>query len=399
MIIKPLKAHARNLARTTALTLALVAASCSQEPELEPGITVAAIYNLNGDQANLGGPSSFGMRLAIDETNNAGGVLDMPVNLVLADGTSDPEVVFQRAESLFKYYPTVTAVMGLSDTDMVKAAAPITAEHGVMFVTSGATSPKLPHEVPDYMYLAAFGDNVQAAAGAEFAYGTLNARKAVVLYREDMTYSQLLHQYFGTRFSELGGEVVKLVPYNEATLATAITRLADEIGTEDIGAELVYLAAGPQEIIKAITLLRRSGINQPILGGDSLDIGQRWAQLPASDVYFTTHAWLGDDASPQMQAFIAAYKAAYPDHTPDAFSALGYDTARLVMLAITDAGTAEPDAVRAAFGQIMNFQGITGTISYGPDVFVPRKTVTIIRITGGAQTLATELMPTSVPAP
>jgi len=395
MITKPLKVFAK----TTAFVLTLALASCSQEPEMEPGVVVAAIYNLNGDQANLDGPSSFGMRLAIDEANAEGGVIGMPVNLVQADGMTDAEVVFQRAESLFKHFPTVTAVIGLSDTDMVNAAAPVTAENGVMFVTSGATSPKLPHDVPDYLYLAAFGDNVQAAAGAEFAHGTLNARKVVVLYNDSMAYTQLLHQYFGTRFTELGGDVIKLVPYNDATLPTAVAQLAAELGAQELDADLLYLAAGPQDVIKALALIRRSGIAQPIMGGDGLDIGDRWAQLPASDVYFTTHAWLGDDASPAMQAFITAYTAAYPDHTPDAFSALGYDTAQLVMQAVADAGTAEPGPVRAAFGNITNFEGLTGTISYGPDVFIPRKTVTIINVTAGQQSLATQFMPTSVPAP
>ena len=125
-----------------AMTLLIGLAACSADVEQEPGIVLAAIYNLNGTQAHLDGPSSFGVRLAVDEANTAGGVNGLPVNLVVADGTTDTEVVFQRAESLFNHYPQVSAVIGLSDTDMVGAGAPIVAEHGVMFVTSGATSPR-----------------------------------------------------------------------------------------------------------------------------------------------------------------------------------------------------------------------------------------------------------------
>ncbi|TDI62348.1 MAG: amino acid ABC transporter substrate-binding protein [Alphaproteobacteria bacterium] len=390
-----------NLTKTICVSLTLMLASCGQETEQEPGIVLAAIYNTTGAQSNLDGPSSQGLRLAIDQANAAGGVLGMPVNLVMADGTSDPSVILQRAESLFNHYPQTSVMVGLSDTDMVMAAAPTAAQHGLAFITSGATSPKLPREVPGHLFLACFGDNVQAAAGAEFAINTLGTKKAIVLFNETMSYTQMLHQYFGTRFTELGGEVTKIQPYNADTIPTVIARLAQELAQGGVGdAGLIYLAAGPDEVVQMLALLRRAGINTPVLGGDGLDIGESWAQLPVSDVYFTTHAYLGDDTTdPDMQAFIAAYEAAYPGHKADAFSALGFDTANLVMQAIADAGSPEPEAVRTALANIQNFKGLTGTMSFGEGNYIPRKSVSIIAITGGVQSLAAEIMPESVPAP
>ena len=52
----------------------------------------------------------------------------------------------------------------------VLAAGPIIQAAGIPFITAGATSPKLPDQVGDMMFLACFGDNVQAAAGAEYAF-------------------------------------------------------------------------------------------------------------------------------------------------------------------------------------------------------------------------------------
>jgi hypothetical protein len=66
-----------------------------------------------------------------------------------------------------------------------------------VFLTSGATSPKLPGQVPEFLFLARFGDNVQAAAGAEWAYRQLGERTALVLHDPDQTYLGL----------ELTGEV------------------------------------------------------------------------------------------------------------------------------------------------------------------------------------------------
>jgi hypothetical protein len=51
------------------------------------------------------------------------------------------------------------------------------------------------------------------------------------------------------------------------------------------------LAAAPDDVTTAIPILRDAAIGTPILGGDGLDIGEAWPQLPsARRVYFTTHA-------------------------------------------------------------------------------------------------------------
>ena len=74
----------------------------------------------------------------------------------------------------------VSALFGLSDTDAVLAAAPPAAAAETLFLTSGATSPQLAEQIPTYLYLACFGDNDQAAAGAEYARQTLKAGASYV---------------------------------------------------------------------------------------------------------------------------------------------------------------------------------------------------------------------------
>ena len=111
-------------------------------------------------------------------------MLGRPVKLVLVDGETKPKVIAREAARLFKQEPALAGLIGFSDTDMVLAAAPIAAKNKRVFLTSGATSPKLPREVARYLFLACFGDNVQAAAGAEWAVKTLKARSAVVLYKQ-----------------------------------------------------------------------------------------------------------------------------------------------------------------------------------------------------------------------
>lgn len=148
-------------------------------------------------------------------------------------------------------------------------------------------------------------------------------------------------------------------------------------------------------------LLRAAGRSEAILGGDGLDSEGLWAQHPEiGDVFFTTHAYLGaDNTDPVVIAFREAYEAAYPGTTPDAFSALGYDTTRLVLSAIEAAGSDSADAVRAALATTQGFEGVTGTISYGDGDRIPSKSVTIVEIEQGARRFVEELVPAKVPPP
>jgi branched-chain amino acid transport system substrate-binding protein len=277
---------------------------------------------------------------------------------------------------------------------MVLAAANSCAAVGRLFITSGATSPHLPEQVPTYLYLACFGDNVQAAAAAEYAYRQLDARGATVIYRRNDTFTELLQGYFTARFTELGGTSYAAGSYESLDELSRVMSDAP-------AADLVFFSAAPDDAIEGIERMRQAGVNSPVLGGDSFDLGETWGEHPAlSGIHFTTHAYVDSGhPDPAMATFIEAYAQAYPGHGAGAFAALGYDTARLIMAAVTEAGSADPAAVLAALPRAGEFNGLTGTISYENGSRIPTKSVTLLRVDGGRVMLDAQFAPLSVPAP
>jgi len=382
----------RMVGTATAVILAGLLISACTGIEDRP-IVVGALYNLTGAQKILDVPSAEGARLAVDEANAAGVVLDRRVTLLLVDGRTQTSRIAEETTRLVEHTPPVSGLIGFSDTDMVLAAAPIAGKHGRTFITSGATSPLLPAEVPRYLFLACFGDNVQAAAGAEWAYDSRKARTVAVLYNEDTSYTRLLRGYFEKRFKELGGKILSSQPYRAPGFALKVETLRK--------ADMVYLSAYPDEVTTIIPLLREAGVTAPILGGDGLDIGSAWQKIPETrDVYFTTHAYLGaDNPDPAVRRFRKLYAAAYPGKEPDAFTALGYDAARLLLAAIGKAGTAAPGPVRDALAATTGFRGVTGEISYRDGSRIPAKSVTIMRVAGGREEYVGSLLPNKIPAP
>ncbi|MCA9866031.1 MAG: ABC transporter substrate-binding protein [Anaerolineae bacterium] len=357
-------------------------------------IKLAAIYNLTGGQSSLDVPSWQGAGLAVAEANEQGGVLGRPVELLLWDGGTDPAMLGLMTTELLGRNPDVSALFGLSDTDMVLAAANSCAAVEHLFVTSGATSPHLPQQVPTYLYLACFGDNVQAAAAAEYAYREMGARTAAVLYRRDDTFTELLQGYFNTSFAALGGQIISARSY--ASL-DEVAQLSEGVPPVD----LLFFSAAPDDVIDGISRLRAAGLAAPIMGGDSFDLGDAWGDHPAlSDVYFTTHAFV-DSANPDpaMAAFMAAYRQAYPGQEASAFAALGYDTARLIVAAVAEAGSDAPATVLAALPQVSGFRGLTGTIRYDNGSRIPSKSVTVLQVHAGRMSLAGQFVPSKIPQP
>ena len=357
-------------------------------------VTLAAIYNLTGGQSELDVPSWQGARLAVAEVNERGGVLGRPVDLLLVDSGTDPAALGAMTAALLAEHPAISALFGLSDTDMVLAAANSCALVERLFVTSGATSPRLPAQVPTYLYLACFGDNVQAAAAAEYAYHDLGARRAMVIYRRDDTFTELLQGYFTTRFAQLGGVVA-------GTSSKETLDELEKVASAAPTADVVFFSAAPDDVIAGIGRLRAAGIDAPILGGDSFDLGHAWGENSAlNDVHFSTHAFV-DHAHPDpaMAAFIAAYEQANPGQAAGAFAALGYDTARLVLAAVNEAGSGDPAAVLAALPSLPTFHGLTGTIRYEDGRRIPTKSVTILKVERGQVSLGGQITPVDVPAP
>jgi branched-chain amino acid transport system substrate-binding protein len=380
------------------LSIAIMAASVNVGVAIaadDTPVRLGAVYGLTGDWSPFDVPSSRGAQLFVKQANAEGGVLGRPLALVVRDTGGKVEEAAEATASLIAEHPDMPAVFGLSESDPVIVAAKVAADDKRIFVTSGATSPKLPGQVPTWLFLACFGDNIQAAAAAEYAYKRLNARSASVAYDDGHTYTRLLQGYFIDSFKALGGEIRSVVKF------TGPKGLADVTG--DIApADIVFLAAEtPPEAYSGVQMLRADGFAQPIVGGDGFDGEKVWTEDPdLKDVYYSTHAYFGGDhPSAEVAAFRDAYMAEYGGVEPGSFAGLGYDAAGLIAAAIEKAGSTNVDAVLEALSTLHDFHGVTGTISFVDGSRIPLKSVTIIQIADGDRRFADQIVPSHVAKP
>jgi branched-chain amino acid transport system substrate-binding protein len=386
--------EARNLG---SLVLVLLLTSCSTSvparDQLEDlGVKAAVLLDLTGGQTSLGQPAMNGFVLALQQSDPT---QTPKIFAALLDTATDSATTLAAANTVVS---TISIAAGFTDNDAVLLTGPLFQDKAIPFLTIGATDPALPDVIGDSIFLTPFGDNAQAAAAAEFAWREFGATVAI-LFDATVQYSRTLPRYFRTRFEELGGQVLLQTSYNGGC---DIASLGEQVLNLPSPPSFVYLAGIPECIGVVVASLRSVGITQPILGGDGLDTPNllTGGSEPTDQVWYTTHAWLSSETgTPQAQAFIAAYQQAYKTPPEDAFAALGYDAANLLLDVVRHAEALRPQNIAEALAATRGFQGVTGTISYTEGDHVPHKTVWIISVTQGQPSLAASFIPDMVPPP
>ncbi len=361
-------------------------------------IKIGGGFALTGGESALDLPAANGAKLAVKEINAAGGVLGSQIDFIVHDSQYKMDVTAQTAKQ-FVEQDKVPLFVGYTDSDSVIASGPTFQAAKIPFITVGATSPKLPTQIGDMLFLACFGDNVQAAVGAEYAFGKFG-KSAAFLFDKGVEYTTLLGQYFKSRFTELGGTIALQDNYEDKT--TDFSAQITKIKALPTKPDFYYVAAMPDNIGTLVKQFRDAGLSGPIVGGDGYDTPDlvKTAGPTTSNVFFTTHALMdatiGTDG---IKKFIAAYKAEYGNDPENAFAALGYDTVYLMADAIKRAGGTDSAAIKTALESTKDFKGITGSITFSPGLHVPQKGVTVIDIEGGKLTLGGSVVPVKVPAP
>lgn len=357
----------------------------------DAAVEIALLLDLSGPQSSLGRPAKNGFALALHERAGS----DSPaLAATTIDTKTDDEATRTAAEETAS---KVASGAGFTNNESLLIAAPIYQRAGTPFLSIGATDPALPELVGDRIFLVCFGDNVQAAAAAEFAHREFGATTAI-LWDSNTQYTRTLPRYFRTRFEQLGGEVLLDESFGGCDLSAAGARIA---GLPKPPA-FVYLAAMPECVGDQIASLRASGVGAPIVGGDGLDTPDvlESGSGPTSDVWFTTHAWLSAETGTQRaRKFVRAYEEAYGEPPTDAFAALGYDAARLLIDAVGRAQDASPEQIAAALEATRDFEGVTGRISFTEHRHVPSKTVWVVEVADGERSLAGSLIPERTPPP
>ncbi len=312
--------------------------------------------------------------MAVAEINARGGVRGRRLELRIVDDSANEDVALRMAQALYDD-PAVVAVIGHLTSGPTTATAPVYGggRTPVVVVSPSASSPVLTGISP-FFFRVCPSDIVFGARLAQFAYGTLNARRVGLLYAND-EYGRGVRRTFADEFTRLGGRIVGADPYlpSGGSPEPYLSRLGRRGGVDAL--VLAMPRVGAEHVIRE---RNRLGLAWPTLGGDALTGIETMGTL--AEGVRVASAYLPDRPGRRNAAFVADYARTYDGARPDHRGAGAYDIVHLLAAAIEEVGTtrrAVRDYLAAVGGDRSAFEGVTGRIAFSAGGDVPDKPVVI----------------------
>ncbi|MDR2070749.1 MAG: ABC transporter substrate-binding protein, partial [Treponema sp.] len=305
--------------------------------------------------AFYGNESRDGILLAIDEINAAGGLLGKKLTLIAEDDEGNAE----KSVNAFTKLTTrdkVSYVLGSSTSGATQSMTALAQQSKVILISPSATNTAVTR-VGDYIFRTCFIDPFQGVVGADFAFDTLGAHRAAILYDAGADYNTGLAESFRNQFKAIGGQIVADEAYQsgDVDFNAQVTRI------KAANPEVIYLPNYYNDVALQAKQLRAQGIACPLVGGDGWD---GLVDNAGDEVLngFWSAGFAADTTDPKGQTFVKAFTAKF-NKPASQFSALGYDTMMLVADGIKAAGTFDTSVVKGAMAKL-NGTYVTGSIHF-----------------------------------
>jgi len=326
--------------------------------------------------------TKYGAELAMSEINKDGGILGVPLELVIKDNQDNPELSAKLAEELITKNK-VTAIVGPNYSSNALKVAPVAQKYKVPMVATTATNPSVT-DSGEFVFLSSFSDNFQGKVMANFARDSLRAQTAALLADEGDAYVVGLSQIFEDNFKALGGNIVASETYSAGDTDFTIQLTAIAAQAPDIIFMPGFVPEVPLAIKQARTIPQKgaSGITATFLGGDGWEDSDlvEIAGNAIEDCYFS-NLFSHETEDATARDFVQSYRSMF-GITPNAAAALGYDAVKLVVTAMRRAGSVNKNAIRDELANTRGYKGATTLLDYNERRH-PRKSAVIMHIQNG----------------
>ncbi|SIT07529.1 branched-chain amino acid transport system substrate-binding protein [Roseivivax lentus] len=325
-----------NLLRTgAAMGLALAAMSVADTAAAqECSVKVGAVLPTSVD---WGRPIAETAQWVVDQVNEAGGVNDCQVEMVLRDTQVDPKVGVDAAKALVDLDGVPVLLGAVSSGVSMPILTSVTVPAGVMQMSccssSTAFTALAEEGKTDGLWFRTFATTgVQAAVGAKVAQDQ-GWKKVAVFYKND-DWGQDIGKLVAADLEALGIEVTASVAINDAQPSYRAEAASALSGQPDA----IYLALYPNEGTATVREWISLGGTQNMILANSLK-SEEFRENVGMD--YLSNAWGTDTASPRADsatAFVDAYQARFDGPPNGPGLANSYDATMIALLAMEAAG-------------------------------------------------------------
>ncbi|MER9938261.1 ABC transporter substrate-binding protein [Mesorhizobium sp. M0088] len=310
-------------------------------------IKIGVITTLSGGGAGLGVDMRDAFTLAMKQSGNK------DVELVIEDDAQKPEIAVQLAEKMIQS-DKVDLLTGIIWSNLAMAVVPNAVAQDVIYLSPNAGPSALAGAKcnKNYFNVAYQNDNFHEAMGQ---YANKDYKKTFILAPNYPAGKDSLTGFKRYYKGELAGEAYTQI--GQADYAAEIAQIRDS------GADSVFFFLPGGMGISFMKQYAQSGVNIPVMGpGFSFDQDILPAVGDAALGVKNSASWSRDLDNEANKQFVEAFKAEY-NRLPSIYAAQSWDTANLILSALSKASVKDKDAFRAAL-KAADFKSVRGEFTF-----------------------------------
>ncbi len=354
------------------------------------GLKIGTILPQTGSLEFLGPPEFAGVDLAIQEINEAGGVLDCDAEVVHADsGDTSTDIASQSADALIAQ--GVDTVIGAASSGVSFTFIDKLYQEGIVQISPANTSPDFTsYERGDYYFRTAPSDILQGRVLADAIIADGHEKVAILALQD--SYGTGLAAAVEQNITDFGGEVVMKTIYDPTA-----TEFSAEVGElADHGADAVVLITF-NEIVNLAPALAEGGQSAQDLGWYLVDgnLANYTDEFPAGFMEGAKGTFPGADPAAIQERLLEVN----PDLTEFTYGPESYDATALAALAAIQGESADSEVIKdnlidvsregtkctgftecaelLADGEDIDYEGYSGPIEFSPEGDVTAATIGI----------------------
>ncbi len=373
------------------LTLVAVAAllgACGKKEEAASGeqalsvVKIGHVGPVSGPIAHLGRDNEYGARMAIDELNAAGVVIDghkVRLELVAEDDGADPKQGTAVAQKLVD--AKVAGVIGHLNSGTTIPASKIYFDAGIPQISPSATNPKYTRQGYKTAFRVVADDVHLGSTLGKYAVETLKAKNVAVI--DDRTaYGQGVAEEF-TKAAEAAGAsiVAKEFTNDKATDFNAILTSIKGKKPDVVFFGGMDAVGGPM-----LRQMKSLGISAKFMGGD----GVCTSQLPTlagdaigdEQVFCAEAGGVEGEAKAGMDKFRADFKSKF-NVDVQLYAPYVYDATKVLVAAMVKANSSDPAKYLPVLAATADYKGVTGPITFDEKGDIKNGALTLFTYKGG----------------
>ncbi|HEY3363667.1 MAG TPA: amino acid ABC transporter substrate-binding protein [Symbiobacteriaceae bacterium] len=335
-------------------TKAVESTSNAAKPDITE-IRIGAVFPVTGKESKVGSAHKKAVEFAIKEVNDAGGLeiagKKVQIKLTILDDTTDPTKSAQLVEQIITQ-EKVHVVIGGYSTLLVQAQTVVPERYGIPMVIAGAGSNDL-FGHSKWIFGVLSPVEVLAKTQMEYLKDLIDQGKLPKPSTISLVWENTDH---GKDYEKGVQEFTKASPqYFKVAMDEGFELFASDFKpllakVQNAKADIFMSDTHLEDFIAMHRTYTQMGLSHKMVtyGARGPDKAARDGLGAATDYIFASTWFSPLLPSPQVKTFVDKWKAANDNASPEWYHATAYETVRITLKAIQNAGSTNPEKIREA---------------------------------------------------